>query len=176
MKPSNILVLLGFHFCLLSLVAFGGANGLIPEIHRLMVHQFQWMTEQQFMDYFALSRGAPGPNVLIATLMGWHVSHFWGALTTTLAISIPSSILTYGVSRLWQRSAHAPALKILKTGLVPVILGFVAAAAYILCQVPHRSTLSFVMIGISAVVSYKNWLHPFWIFMAAIVAGIVGWI
>ena len=53
---SPALIALVIHFGLLSLLAFGGAGALTPEIHRVVVDQQGWLTERQFLDYFAIHR------------------------------------------------------------------------------------------------------------------------
>jgi chromate transporter len=58
---SGTLASLATHFLLLSMLAFGGANAVIPEIHRDVVAVSGWMTDQQFADLFAISQAAPGP-------------------------------------------------------------------------------------------------------------------
>ena len=78
-----ILVTLAFQFAMMSLLAFGGANAVVPEIHRQAVEIGFWMTERQFADLFAISQAAPGPNVMIVTLVGYHVAGFLGALVAT---------------------------------------------------------------------------------------------
>ena len=35
------------------------------------------MTERQFADMFAIAQVAPGPNVMMVTLVGYHVAGFW---------------------------------------------------------------------------------------------------
>ena len=68
------------------MLAFGGANAVIPEIHRDVVAVSGWMTDQQFADLFAISQAAPGPNILIVSLVGYQVAGVAGALVTTAAI------------------------------------------------------------------------------------------
>ena len=46
---------------LVAATAIGGANAVVPEIHRLSVHAQHWMTDTQFVDLFALAQAAPGP-------------------------------------------------------------------------------------------------------------------
>ena len=66
-----ILQALAVQFSLLSLLAFGGANAVIPEIHRQSVAVHHWMTDKDFAALFAIAQSAPGPNFLISTLIGW---------------------------------------------------------------------------------------------------------
>jgi len=70
-KGDDILVALALQFAGLSLVAFGGANAVIPEIHRQAVEVHHWMTDQDFASLFAIAQAAPGPNFLVTTLVGW---------------------------------------------------------------------------------------------------------
>ncbi len=41
-------------FAVLSLLAVGGANAAIPEMHRVAVDVMHWMTDKQFADMFAI--------------------------------------------------------------------------------------------------------------------------
>ena len=43
-------------FARISLVAFGGGIGILPEMERLTVGQHHWVTHQEFVDAFALSQ------------------------------------------------------------------------------------------------------------------------
>ena len=78
----------------LSLLAFGGANAILPEMQRQVVDVHHWMTAREFASLFALAQAAPGPNMMVVSLVGWRVAGVWGALVTTGAVLFPSSILT----------------------------------------------------------------------------------
>ena len=47
---------------MLSMLAFGGGAGVIPDMQRAAVDQYHWMTAREFLDMFAISRAAPGPG------------------------------------------------------------------------------------------------------------------
>ena len=88
MNDSPLLSLFGY-FALLSLFAVGGANAAIPEMHRIAVEVMQWMTERQFADSFAIAQVSPGPNIIIVTLIGYHVAGLAGAAVATTAMCGP---------------------------------------------------------------------------------------
>jgi len=88
----HILAEIATRFAVLSLVAIGGINAILPEIHRVVVDVEAWMTSAQFADLFALAQLAPGPNAMIVALIGWKVAGVGGALVATLAACGPSSI------------------------------------------------------------------------------------
>ena len=105
--PVGTLVTIAWTFALMSLLAIGGANSAIPEMHRIAVDVRQWMTDAQFADMFAISQLSPGPNVLIVTLIGYHVAGIAGGLVATAAMCGPSAVVAYIVSRTLQRSAQS---------------------------------------------------------------------
>ena len=59
-------------FAVLSLLAFGGANAVVPEMHRQSVSVHHWMSDADFTALYAIAQAAsPAPNVMISTLVGW---------------------------------------------------------------------------------------------------------
>ena len=74
MNPGNQLFTLLWTFGMLSLFAVGGALSAIPEMHRVAVDVNHWMSDRQFADMVAIAQLSPGPNVLVVTLIGFHVA------------------------------------------------------------------------------------------------------
>jgi len=70
----SLLLELFTEFALLSFVAFGGATALLPELYRVVVEQQHWMDATTFAHMYAIAQAAPGPNVLVVTLIGWQVA------------------------------------------------------------------------------------------------------
>ncbi len=49
------------------------------------------MSDRQFAENFALAQTAPGPNIMVVSLIGWRVAGVAGLLVSTAAIIVPSS-------------------------------------------------------------------------------------
>ena len=128
--PFSILLV----FLPLSLVTIGGGQSAIADMHRQIVDLHQWMSASQFVDAFAIARLAPGPGSLLATLIGWQIAGFWGALAATVGIFGPTAFLIYGVAHIWSRYEGARPLRALEKGLRPVAAGMILAASYVLIQ------------------------------------------
>ncbi len=64
-------------------------------MHRFAVEVEHWMTDRQFADLFALAQVTPGPNVIIVTLIGYHVAGVAGALVATLAMCGPTCVFAF---------------------------------------------------------------------------------
>ena len=56
---------------MLSLLSIGGGNVVLPEMHLRAVNGHHWLSDSQFADIFSISQAAPGPSILIVTLVGY---------------------------------------------------------------------------------------------------------
>ena len=133
MRDNIYLTLLGI-FAQLSFLTVGGGQSVIPEMHRQVVDVHGWISEAQFVADFAIARMAPGPGSLIVTLIGWQVAGLLGAVITTVSIFVPSSILVYGLARVWARHRGAPWQKAVEQGLAPIAAGLILAASLTLMR------------------------------------------
>jgi chromate transporter len=107
MSVASSLASLAAVFAQLSLLAFGGTNSVLPEMQRQVVQVHPWLTAQEFAALFALAQAAPGPNMLVVTLIGWRVAALPGALIATLGVAGPSSVLTFLAYSVWYRFRDA---------------------------------------------------------------------
>ncbi|MEJ2623893.1 MAG: chromate transporter [Pseudolabrys sp.] len=154
--------------------AIGGGNTLIPEFHRVAVDAMHWMNDRQFADLFAISRVSPGPNIIIVTLIGYHVAGLAGALVATAAMVLPTCTLTYVVARLWERFKHTRWRMATEAGLVPVALGLIAASALVIARASDHSVAAAVLTLATAGVAYATRINPLWLFAVAAAAGAAG--
>ena len=158
----------------LSVLAFGGGNSVLPEMQRRMVEVHGWMTAAQFTALFGLAQAAPGPNMMVVTLLGWRVAGFWGALAATVAMFGPSSILTGVALRAWDRFRHAPWRRAVRVGLVPVTAGLVAAGAALIASTAAATPALAGVVAVAAALSVATKLHPLWLLGAGAVFGLLG--
>lgn len=170
----TLLAQLAWRFFLLGFVAIGGANAVVPEMHRYVVEVEHWMTDAEFAALFAIANAAPGPNVLIVTLVGWHVAGIAGALVTTAAMIGPTGVLVYGVFHVWNRMRNAPWRPAVQNGLSAVTVGLVAATAWILTLATAASLRLVAVTVATAAVSYLTKLNPLWCFAVAAALGAAG--
>jgi chromate transporter len=171
---NNTLGSVAAHFLLLSLLAVGGGNAAIPEMHRQAVEVLGWMTDHQFADLFAIAQVAPGPNIIIVTLIGFHVAGIAGAIVATLAMCGPTSLLAYGMGHVWRRFEYAQWRVAIQSGLVPVSVGLIAASALILAQAADVSAVAFALTLAMAATAYFTRIHPLWVFGVAALVGYLG--
>jgi chromate transporter len=171
---GDILITLALQFAIMSLLALGGANAVVPEIHRQTVELRGWMDERQFADMFAIAQAAPGPNVMLVTLVGYHVAGFAGAFITTLAMCGPTAVLALYLGRTWDRFKDAPWRMAVQAGLVPVSVGLLAASAIVITRAADRNWVAVIVTVATAAVAYWTRLNPLWLIAIAGLAGLTG--
>ena len=93
-SPNGDWVAVFSQFLLLSVLSIGGAIGTAPEMHRFLVEQHHWMTNEQFSASVAIAQAAPGPNLLFVAVLGWGIGGFFGMCVTMTGILLPSTTLT----------------------------------------------------------------------------------
>jgi chromate transporter len=158
-------------FATLSLMAVGGANAAIPEMHRVAVDVMHWMSDKQFADMFAISQLSPGPNVIIVALIGFHVAGLAGASVAITAMVVPTCTLAYFVARTWDRFKDARWRIAVQAGLVPVSLGLIGASAFVLARAADHNVYAVVITLATATTAFFTRINPLWIFVVAAALG-----
>jgi chromate transporter len=161
-------------FSQLSLVAVGGGNTILPEMQRQVVAVHGWMGPAEFAALFALAQASPGPNMLVATLIGWRVAGGWGAAVATLSLFGPPAVLTFVTSGLWERFRERPWRHQVQAGLMPVTSGLVLAASLRLGIASAPTVLAACILVATAAALLFSRVHPLLLFAAAACAGALG--
>lgn len=172
-QPHTLLALI-LLFAQLSLLAFGGANAIIPEMHRQVVDIHGWLDGREFVALYALAQAAPGPNLMVVSLIGWRVAGVAGAVATTLAVAVPSSVLVLLVSGVWYRFRDAPWRKAVQAGLMPVTAGLIMASAGLFIHETAAGWTTIAVIAAALPLFLFTKLHPLVILGLAAAAGAFG--
>lgn len=172
---GNVLLELAWRGAALSLVAIGGVNAILPEVHRVVVDVEQWMTSAEFAELFALAQLAPGPNAMVVALIGWKVAGVPGAFVATIAICGPSSLLCYGALHWWNRLRDSPRRAIVARALAPVAIGLILASGYTLARGADRTLVAGALTAAAALALAFTRVNPVWVLAAAALIGVAGW-
>jgi len=189
------LVTLFSHFVSLSLLSIGGAITTVPEMHRFLVADYGWLTEDQFSSSIALAQAAPGPNVLFVAVLGWTVGmnaaggpsatpQAWAlasacVFVAMMGILLPSATLTYFASRWGQRNRKRPTVRAFKLAMAPIVVALLLATGWVLTA-GHGSWVShpgpYLLTLATALMVWRSRLHLLWLLAAGALAGVVGWV
>mgnify|MGYP001766240522 FL=1 len=169
-----IVVQLFLEFALLSFVAFGGATALLPEMHRVVVENHHWLNDTTFTHLYAIAQAAPGPNVLVVTLIGWEVAGLAGALAATLAMCLPMSVLIYLLIDRWESFAGKRWQKAISIGVSPLAVGLIFSGATLIAQAAQFGWAAWLLVAATVAANLRFKLHPLWYIGAGALLGLLG--
>ena len=142
-----IFVTLFYTFFMIGLFGFGGGYGMLSLIQTETVVHHHWLSSAEFTNIVAISQMTPGPiGINSATYSGYAAIHnagygdlmaMLGSLTATFALVLPSFVLMILISKLFMKYMHTHLVQSVFTGLRPVVVGLLAAATLLLCNVEN---------------------------------------
>jgi len=173
-KESSAIFALVAQFALLSLLSFGGVNVVLPEAHRFVVDLHQWVTDQEFADFFAIAQAAPGPNFLFFALLGWKVAGFLGAVAAAIAIIVPAATLAFIIGGVWHRFRNARWRRAVQAGLAPVTIGLVFSSGFVLSAAADHGWVTLAITALTTILTLASDINPLWFFLGAGLLGVAG--
>lgn len=170
----SVVLELFLEFALLAFVAFGGATALLPEMHRVVVENHHWLDDTTFTHLYAIAQAAPGPNVLVVTLIGWEIAGLLGAISATLAMCLPMSVLIYLLIDRWESFAGRRWQKAISLGVAPLAVGLVFSGATLIAQAAGFGWTAWLLVGLTVLANLRMKLHPLWFIGVGAVLGLLG--
>ena len=166
-----ILADLAVTFGVLSIIAFGGMPAVMPEMQRLVVEVKGWTTAEEFIQLFAIAQAAPGPNVLIVSLVGWRAAGLPGAVVALLAVCGPAAVLSWWIADLWERFKESPWRIAIQKAIAPLVVGLTLSGGYVLCTPSTPDWRLWAIAAASATAFLTLKINPLWILAAG---GMIG--
>lgn len=162
-------------FSLLSFLAIGGANSALPEMHRQLVDVHGWMDDATFGQLYALAQAAPGPNILTASVMGWHIAGPAGMAMATLGMLGPTAVMAWVVAGLAMRMRGAAWLKPAQGGLVPIAVGLMLAAGLIMAEATTGTAgwPALLLVAVAGIFCWRTNYSPLWVLAGGGVVGLL---
>ncbi|GGY95509.1 chromate transporter [Pseudoduganella plicata] len=175
------------HYMVLSLMSVGGAIATTGEMHRYLVEQHGWLTQQQFTDAIAIAQAAPGPNVLFVALIGWtvglnagsYLAAVLGVIVTMVGIMLPSSVIVLLAASWGQRNRELRAVRAFKQGMAPLVIGMLISTGIVLGGAnrdPANEWPLYIVSVLAAVILWRTRIHLLWLLGAGALVGALGWL
>jgi chromate transporter len=90
------MVELFLRFLMVGATTFGGGGSALPLVERITVAETGWLTPQQFAIGVGFAYATPGPILILAAFVGYHVAGIAGALAATVAVFAVPVVLAAG--------------------------------------------------------------------------------
>jgi chromate transporter len=130
-NPIYSLKQLVLYFLKLGTVGFGGPVALVGYMHRDLVGDRQWISEDDYKEGLALSQLAPGP---LAAQLGIYLGYVHygivGATLTGLAFVLPSFLMVLGIGWAYVHFGGIPWMQAIFYGVGAAVIGIIAVSSY----------------------------------------------
>jgi chromate transporter len=164
---------LGWTYLKIGLIFFGGGYVLIPLLQHLLVDQYRWLTMREFLDGVAISQLTPGPLAMLATFTGVRIGGLAGGLIATICIFLPCILLMLFVGRHYTRLKEITLIRSTLDGVLPAVVGLVAAAAWSLGSSSLSTIRDWSVLGAAFLLFRYTKLSPMLMILGAGLLGLL---
>jgi chromate transporter len=129
-------------FISFTLLALQGFGGVLAVVQRELVERKRWLSQEEFIEDWAVAQIMPGPNVVNLSLMiGGRYFGLPGALAALGGLLAVPMVLVLGLAVLHGRYADNPQVAGALRGMAAVSAGLIGAAGLKLAVALKRSPL-----------------------------------
>src|SRR5262250_693861 len=130
-------------------LSFGGPAGQIAVMHRILVEEKRWVSEQRFLHALNYCMLLPGPEAQqLATYIGWLMHRTLGGIIAGGLFVVPGIIAIMALSYVYAAWGNVPVIVALFFGLKAAVLAIVVEA---LVRIGKRALNNQVMIALAAI-------------------------
>jgi chromate transporter len=165
-----------FRFWLkLGFISFGGPAGQIAIMHRELVDERRWISEERFLHALNYCMLLPGPEAQqLATYIGWLLHRTWGGLVAGGLFVLPSVVILLALSYVYVAYGHVPLVMAVLSGFKPVVVAVVIEAVLRIGRRALKRRVHFLIAGLAFISIYVLQVPFPAIVLAAAVVGLAG--
>jgi len=162
---------IGWFFFKAGAFVFGSGLAIVPFLYGGVVKEYQWLTEQQFLDAVAVAMITPGPVVITVAFIGYLVAGFPGACVAALATFLPFYLFTIIPAPYFKKYGKHPAIKAFVDGVTAAAIGAIIGAVIVLAKRQFTDITSVVLAALTILVllRFKKIQEPLIILVAALI-------
>ncbi len=135
-------------FLRIGLLSFGGPAGQIALMHRMLIDELEWMSEEEYLAALNFCMLLPGPEAMqLATYAGWRLHGLKGGLAAGLLFVLPGAFVILALAMLYTAFGHVPLAQSLFLGVKAAVVAIVVEA---LIRISRRALKGRVDLGIAA--------------------------
>jgi len=160
--PAYTLRQLVQYFFKLGYAGFGGPVALVGYMHRDLVEERKWISEEEYKDGLALAQLAPGPLAAqLGIYLGYVHYKIVGATSCGLAFVLPSFFMVVVIGIAYKMFGGLPWMQAIFYGVGAAVVGIIIISSY---KLTEKSISKFNVKSIT-----RNWLLWSFFILAAVV-------
>ncbi len=161
-QPTYTLKEIVLYFLRLGYSGFGGPVALVGYMHRDLVEQRKWISEEDYKDGLALAQLAPGPLAAqLGIYLGYVDYRILGATLCGIAFIVPSFIMVVVIGICYKMFGGLPWMQAIFYGVGAAVVGIIVISSY---KLTEKSISKFQKDAI-----IKNWMLWLFFLVAAVV-------
>ena len=170
-SSDSKLVQIAWFFTKAGAFVFGSGLAIVPFLYGGVVKEYQWLSEQQFLDAVAVAMITPGPVVITVGFIGYLVAGFPGACVAALATFVPCYLFTVIPAPYFKKYGKHPAIKAFVDGVTAAAIGAIAGAVLVLGKrtIQDIPSILIALTTVAILFKFKKLQEPYIIAVAAIV-------
>jgi chromate transporter len=163
------------YFLKLGTIGFGGPVALVGYMHRDLVEQRKWISEEDYKEGLALAQLAPGPLAAqLSIYLGYVHYKVLGATLAGIAFVLPSFLMVLGLGYAYVQAGGLPWMQAVFYGIGAAVIGIIAIGSYKLTRKSlGKDRLLWIIAVILAVATFITETEILWLIL---VAGTVVWL
>ncbi|MBY0299121.1 MAG: chromate efflux transporter [Methylobacterium sp.] len=158
----------------IAALSFGGPAGQIAVMHRILVEERRWISENRFLHALNFCTLLPGPEAQqLATYVGWLMHGVRGGLLAGGLFVLPGLVAIMALSWIYALYGQAGLVAGLFFGLKAAVLAIVAQAVL---RIGRRALRSRVMVALAAAAFVAIFVLDVPFPLIIVAAGVVGYL
>ena len=161
-------------FAKMGVITFGGGMAMLPILQREVVDHRHWATEEELVDYYALSQCTPGIiAVNVSTFIGQKHKGIAGGIVATLGVVFPSLVIISVLAGLITNFSHLTWVQNAFAGIQVCVCVLIFNSVRKLLKksvVDKRTAVIFVLVMLCSTLLNVS---PVWFVVISALAGIV---
>ncbi len=156
----------------IGLMSFGGPAAQISLMHKMLVEENRWLSEEQFLKALSFCMLLPGPEAMqLATYAGWRLHGTVGGLIAGLLFVLPGAAVVLALSILYAYLGSVPLVSAIFLGVKAAVLIIVIEALLKVSKRALKSQAAWGIAGLAFVgIFFLNLPFP----LIILVAGVIG--
>ncbi len=174
-QPIRVTFSEAFRYWLkLGFINFGGPTGQIAIMHKALVEEKKWISEERFLHALNYCMLLPGPEAQqLAIYVGWLLHRTLGGIVAGVFFVLPSVFILLGLSWLYAEYGNVGWVVAFFYGLKPAVVAIVAEAVIRIGKKTLKNE-SFIIIAALAFIAIYFYKVPFPVIV--LTAGLLGFL
>jgi len=169
---SEVIAELLWRWLLIGALAFGGGQAALSLVERTVVADTGWLTPADLSTAIAFAFMTPGPVLILAPFVGYHVAGLAGGLAAACGVFLIPWFLAAGSARVLRTATQRPWVRAFGRGAAPTVVALLVVSAFDIGKASFLGWPTVVIAG-TALVATTRRVHPILVLMGGAAIGVV---